>query len=191
MRQTELIAGLRSRNEEAFKVLVEKYKDTVYNLCFAYVKNASTAEDLAQEVFIEVFQHIGKFNEKSSLDTWIYRITINEALQVIRRQKAKKRWGYLTSLFGQEDKYGAYHKDEYHPGVSLENKERAHILFSQIDNLSDNQRTAFLLSKIEGKSYQEIADIMEMSISSVESLLHRAKTNLKKRLGAYYKTTLS
>ncbi|MEM6358969.1 MAG: RNA polymerase sigma factor [Bacteroidota bacterium] len=189
MEQNELIAGLKSHDEEAFKVLVEQFKDRIYNLCYSYVRNAAESEDLAQEVFIEVYNSIGRFNEKADLSTWIYRITINEALQMIRKKKAQKRFGFVFSLFGNEEKYSSLHKEEVHPGVSLENRERSRVLFSQIDKLAENQKNAFLLIKLEGKSYQEAADIMQTTVSSVESLMHRAKANLKKWLGSYYKTT--
>ena len=189
MEQNELIAGLKSHDEEAFKVLVEQFKDRIYNLCYSYVRNAAESEDLAQEVFIEVYNSIGRFNEKADLSTWIYRITINEALQMIRKKKAQKRFGFVISLFGNEEKYSSLHKEEVHPGVSLENRERSRVLFSQIDKLVENQKNAFLLIKLEGKSYQEVADIMQTTVSSVESLMHRAKANLKKWLGSYYKTT--
>ena len=189
MEQNELIAGLKSHDEEAFKVLVEQFKDRIYNLCYSYVRNAAESEDLAQEVFIEVYNSIGRFNEKADLSTWIYRITINEALQMIRKKKAQKRFGFVFSLFGNEEKYSSLHKEEVHPGVSLENRERSRVLFSQIDKLAENQKNAFLLIKLEGKSYQEVADIMQTTVSSVESLMHRAKANLKKWLGSYYKTS--
>ena len=189
MEQNELIAGLKSHDEEAFKVLVEQFKDRIYNLCYSYVRNAAESEDLAQEVFIEVYNSIGRFNEKADLSTWIYRITINEALQMIRKKKAQKRFGFVFSLFGNEEKYSSLHKEEVHPGVSLENRERSRVLFSQIDKLAENQKNAFLLIKLEGKSYQEVADIMQTTVSSVESLMHRAKANLKKWLGSYYKIT--
>lgn len=187
MNQAELISGLKKQEESAFKILVEDYKDKVFNLCFGYVRNGSEAEDLAQEVFIDVFNSVGKFNEEAELSTWIYRITINTSLQFIRKQKAQKRWGFITSLFGNEDQVGRYYREEIHPGVTLENKERSKILFSKIDLLSENQKTAFLLNKIEGKDYKEVAEIMNTTVSSVESLLHRAKSNLRKSLESYYK----
>jgi RNA polymerase sigma-70 factor (ECF subfamily) len=74
----------------------------------------------------------------------------------------------------------------HHPGVQLENKERATILFSAIDKLPENQKTAFILAKLEDLSYSEISEVMNISNSSVESLLFRAKQNLQKLLGAYY-----
>lgn len=77
-----------------------------------------------------------------------------------------------------------------HPGVSLENKERTQLLYQHIGRLSEKQRTAFILNRMEGLSYQEIAAIMEVSLSAVESLLFRAKQNLRKSLRFYYEKQL-
>ncbi|WP_255763399.1 RNA polymerase sigma factor [Fulvivirga maritima] len=95
--------------------------------------------------------------------------------------------GWLTSIFGNEEQIGSKHADFVHPGVALENKERSQILMAHIDNLSENQKVAFNLHKLEGLSYQEISQVMQLSVSSVESLLFRAKKNLQKSLGNYYK----
>ena len=190
MKDKDLIQGLKRREELAFKILVEEYKDRIYNLCFGYIRNSSEAEDLTQEVFVTIYNSMDSFNEDATLTTWVYRIAINEALQMIRRQKAKKRWGFMSSLFGMEDKLGLHHQEHIHPGVVLENKERSQVLFKEIDQLSDRQRTAFLLNKVEGKSYVEVAEIMNMSTGAVESLLFRAKANLRKQLNRYYKETV-
>ena len=85
-----------------------------------------------------------------------------------------------------EHDYAKYYKDEVHPGVKLENKERATILLTKIDQLPEKQRTVFLLHKMEAQSYQEIAQVMKTSVSAIESLMHRAKMNLRKSLSDYY-----
>jgi len=188
LEEKDIIHQLKSGNEEAFRVLVDSYKDRIYNLCYGYVRNESDAEDLVQEVFIEVYRSVNNFSENSGIGTWIYRIAVNKALEMIRKAKRKKRWGYVFSLFGKEESVGDVHKDEVHPGVMLENKERAGVLFSKIDELPEKQKTAFLLHKVEGQSYAEIAGIMHTTVSSVESLLHRAKTNLRRSLYQYYKS---
>lgn len=182
----ELLLSLKQGDEKAFKTLVDAFQHKVYNTCLGILKNEQDADDLAQEVFIEVYRSIGSFKEESGLGTWIYRIAVNKALELIRSRKRQKRFGWLTSLFGKEDLYGERHADFTHPGVQLENKERSNILFQKIDQLADNQKIAFTLHKVEGLSYSEIAEVMELSISSVESLMHRAKKNLRKSLEKYY-----
>lgn len=186
MAPQKLLHSLKQGDEQAFKILVDTYQHKVYNICIGFLKNEEDADDVSQEVFVEVFNSVGTFEEKSDLGTWVYRITVNKSLEFLRSQKRKKRFAWLTSLFGKEDIYGEQHADFLHPGVQLENKERSAILFKKIEMLVDSQKTAFVLHKIEGLSYAEIADVMEVSVSSVESLMHRAKKNLRKSLEQYY-----
>ena len=89
-------------NERAsdFKALVERYQEKVRSTCFRFVHNGEDADDLTQEVFIQVYASLPRFREDSGLSTWIYRIAVNKALDFIRRQRRKKRFGQLTSLFG-------------------------------------------------------------------------------------------
>lgn len=188
MTDVELLLLLKQGEERAFKTLVDTFQNKVYNTCLGLLKNEQDADDTAQEVFVEVYNSVHTFNEKSGLGTWMYRIAINKSLELLRSRKTQKRFAWLTSLFGKEDVYGERHADFSHPGVQLENKERSDILFSKIELLSENQKTAFVLHKLEGLSYVEIAQVMELSISSVESLIHRAKKNLRKALETYYKS---
>jgi len=181
-----LIRELKDGEEEAFKELVEKYQDKVYNTCLGFVKNTEDADDLSQEVFIEIYRSINKFREESSLSTWIYRITVNKSLELLRRMKRKKRFGFLTGSGEESVKRETRDLDFNHPGVLAENREKAEILFKAIDKLPEKQRIAFTLNKLEDLNYEQIAEVMGKSISSVESLLHRARTNLKKMLYNYY-----
>jgi RNA polymerase sigma-70 factor (ECF subfamily) len=107
-------------------------------------------------------------------------------LDHIRRKKRKKRFAYIQSLFGAGNQTIIEVPDFHHPGVTLDNKERAAVLFKAINQLPENQKIAFTLNKMEGLSYQEISDIMKTSVSSIESLMHRAKNNLKKWLANHY-----
>lgn len=178
-----LIQKLSERNEIAFKQLVNEQKDRVYNLALGIVQNQEEAEDIAQEVFIQVFESIVQFKGQSKLSTWIYRITVTHALEWLRSRKRKKRFGYMIRLF-QSDAIepGIDIPDFVHPGVQLENQEKARLLFKAIDALPENQKVAFTLHKIEDLSYEEIAAVMEVSLGAVESLIHRARVNLQKKL---------
>ena len=112
---------------------------------------------------------------------------MQKSLEMIRKKSRKKRAGNILSLFGKEHLVTTPTSAPfYHPGVKMENKERAAILFSAIARLPENQKTAFTLHKVEDLSYNEIASIMEVTLSSVESLMFRAKQNLKKLLADYY-----
>ena len=146
------------------------------------MQHQTEAEDIAQEVFIQVYRSIQNFKGESLLSTWIYRITITKSLDHLRSKKRKKRFGFLSSLFGDDNKPVYEAKDFNHPGVLQERKEDAAILFKLIDQLPENQRTAFILNKVEELSYREIAAVLDTTESAVDSLLQRAKQNLRKKI---------
>ena len=167
----------------SFLEIYEEFKGKVFNTVIGYLQNVEDAEEVTQDIFVEIHHSINSFEGKSSLSTWIYRISINKSLDFIKAKKRKKRFAFISSLFNDsgELKHDAPHF--YHPGVILENKEKSAILFSAIDSLAENQKTAFLLSKVEGLGNKEIAEVMNMNVGGVESLLSRAKDNLRKKLG--------
>lgn len=185
MNDPELLIRLQNGDQHAFKVLVETWQHMVYNTVLNIVQDVQEAEDVAQETFIQVYQSVKGFRGDSKLSTWIYRVAITKALDAERKKKAKKRSANLRSWIGfggKEEEPVLFH----HPGVDLDNKERAAILFRAMQRLPDNQRIAFTLIKAEGLSYEETAEIMHISIKAVEALMHRAKDNLKKNLQTYY-----
>ncbi len=182
MNEQELIQGLRNGDETAFKFLVDTYQDRVYNTALGIVHNAEDAEDVAQEVFIQVYRSIQNFKGESKLSTWMYRIATTRALDLLRSRKSKKRFGLLQRLFGEGNEPMYELPDFNHPGVALDRKENAARLFKAIGQLPENQRIAFTLHKMEDLSYQEISEVMQSSVPAVESLMHRAKQNLRKLL---------
>ena len=186
MDEQDIVAGLLKGDENTFKTVVNAYKKMVYNTVLAFVQNADDAEDITQDVFIKVYENIGKFKQQAKLSTWIYRISITQASDFIRYKNRKKRGGFLVSLFGNNNELVYEPADFVHPGIIAEDKERSVILFRAINELPENQKTAFLLQKIEDRSQQEISEIMQLSEGAVESLLSRAKANLKKQLSNYY-----
>ena len=182
MSEKEIIDQLRQGNEEAFKKLVTLFQEKVFNTAVNFLQNQQDAEDVAQEVFIQVYNSIGQFKENSTLSTWIYRITITKCLDHTKSKKRKKRFAFISSLFSEKNDLLHDSPDFNHPGVQLDRKEDAAILFKMVNSLPENQKTAFLLNKIEGMSYIEIADVMKLSESAVDSLLQRAKQNLRKKI---------
>ncbi len=185
--ENELITNLKQGSETAFRDIVNIYKSKVVNTCFGFVNNSADADDLAQEVFVEVFQSIHQFNQESSLSTWIYRISVNKSLDHLRKINRKKRWAQLIRLTTQSNEINdSLVMYEQTPESTFEDKERLKIVLHAIGKLPQNQKTAFTLHKYEDLSYKEISEIMHTSVSSVESLIHRAKKNLKKMLTHYY-----
>mgnify|MGYP000663438813 CR=1 FL=1 len=172
--------------DQTFEDIVYEFQDRVYNTCLGFLKNEEDARDAAQNVFIRVYRNMEKFKGESSLGTWIYRIAVNTSLEEIRKSKRKKRitnpMEIDSTLENQNFQTGYF----YHPGVELENKERSAILFQAIDQLPELQKVAFTLHKVEGLTYEEVSKVMEKSLSSIESLMHRAKLNLRSKLKEYY-----
>jgi RNA polymerase sigma-70 factor (ECF subfamily) len=186
--ESEFITGLRNHSTNAYGKLLDDFQQKVFATCMSFVPNREDAEDIAQEVFVEVFNSIGKFKGNSKLSTWIYRITTNKCLEFIRKRNTKKRFGFMQSIFGNAipmDKT-YYFTEMNHPGIILENKERSETLFCAINALPEAQKVVFTLHKVDGKSYREISDIIGKSVSSVESLMFRAKKNLQKLFGNFY-----
>ena len=145
------------------------------------VQDMSQAEDITQDVFVTVFKSIMGFNEKSALSTWIYRITVNKCLDYLRSRHARQKGGLFNVLFNKEATVQA--TDFTHPGIIAENREKAAYLFTAIKTLPENQQTAFVLVHVEELPQKEVAEIMNLSVKAVESLLQRAKGNLRKWLG--------
>lgn len=182
-----LIEQLKQGDQTAFRQIVETWQDLVYNTAIGIVQNAEDAEDVAQEVFVQVYESIDGFKGESKLSTWLYRITLSKSMDHLRRKKRKKRFAFVRSLFGENNEATIHPPDFNHPGVLMDNKETAATLFKALSQLPENQRIAFTLHKIEGLSYQEVSEVMETTVSSVESLMHRAKNNLRKNLENYYR----
>jgi RNA polymerase sigma-70 factor (ECF subfamily) len=188
LEEKDLIEKVIAGDGEAFRELYDKFSSRVYNTTLGILQNTEDAEDVTQEIFLQIHKSIEKFNRDSALATWIYRITVNKAFEFIRSKKRKKRFAIVKSIFAKEETVEPV--DFIHPGIISENIERGKILFSAIGKLSDRQKSAFILNKVEGLSYKEISEIMKLSLSSVESLIFRAKENLKKDLYKYYTENL-
>ena len=174
----KLLEAIADGDQKAFQQLYELFAEKVYNTALSYAQNEQDAEEITQDVFTSIFRNAAKFKADSTVRTWIYRITVNTSLNHIKR---KKRFSFL--------KFGALQPDQpdfEHPGVLLENRENAKALFKAIDTLPKNQKTAFILSFVEVLPRQEVADIMGISLKAVESLLQRAKKNLRDKLGNLY-----
>ena len=170
--------------EDDFADIVHERQQMVYNTALGIVQNEEDAEDITQEVFLKVYEGLKTFRQESSLSTWIYRITITTALDFEKQKKRHKRGGLMKRVFGYAEVDEK--PDFFHPGVALDKKEDAAVLFLAIKKLPEKQRTAFLLHKMEGLTNNEIATIMETTLLAVESLQVRAKNNLRKHLKDYY-----
>ncbi len=189
MTEDEIIEKLQLGSEQAFKTLVENYQKLVVNTCYGMLHDKDDAEDVAQEVFIEVFRSVQNFRADSKISTWLYRIAVNRSLNFIRDNK-KRKWfqsfedTVKSKNAGFENIVSGTSEDA---DSQIENKQRATMLHEAINSLPENQKVAFTLNKYEDLSYREISEVMNLSVSSIESLIHRAKKNLQKKLHECYK----
>lgn len=185
MDESTLINGIIAGDPTAFRLLVEQYREKVSAICYNFVLNREDARDLAQEVFIEVHASISGFRKEARLSTWIYRIAANKSINFLKKKKRSK---FIVLLDDQISSATApqFAASGSESDAGFDDKEMAAMLDKAISSLPDSQRVAFTLSKYDELPYKEIADIMELSVSSVESLIHRAKLRLQKQLSGYF-----
>jgi RNA polymerase sigma-70 factor (ECF subfamily) len=191
MHESELVDRLKKGDEAAYRLFVDSHQSSVLNCCFRVVADRVAAEDLTQEVFIEVHRSIRQFRSESKLSTWVYRIAMTKSLDHLKALRRKKRFGVLKGLLPTDpDAVSALPSDLPSPHQVLEQEERKRVLAWAIDLLPDNQRVAFTLSKYDALSCQEIADVLNTTVPAIESLIFRAKANLRNRLSTHYKDHL-
>jgi len=180
VQEKEFISQLKKGDEKAFRALVDKYGEMIFHTCYRIIREQNDAQDIAQDVFVEAYESVEKFMSQAAISTWLYRIAVNKSLNFIKKHKKRT----LTDDFAD---YNTADMTEQDASFQAENEERKVILSKAIDSLPESQKTAFVMHKIEQKSYKEIAHLTGNSLPSVESLMHRAKNNLQKRLVSYYK----
>jgi RNA polymerase sigma-70 factor (ECF subfamily) len=190
LNEQELIEQLKRGEEQAFRFVVDSWKDMVYNTSLGLVQNEMDAEDVTQEVFVKAFESIQGFKGEAKVSTWLYRITVTKSLDFLRSKKRKKRFGYVYSLFGANDELVINPADFVHPGVVNERKEAAAALFKALDSLPEQQKVAFILTRLEGLGHKEVSEVMGNTVPAVESLLQRAKLNLRDKLTAFYRKNM-
>jgi RNA polymerase sigma-70 factor, ECF subfamily len=178
---TDFLQKLQAGDKSAFNELIKLYADRVINTCYRFLLDKEDAEDISQEVFIEIFQSLKSFRGDAKLSTWIYRIAVTKSLDEIKKRNRKKRitaFGKILHL----DEVADWISGGPTPDKSLHEKERMDEVMQALNTLPENQRVAFTLSKIDGYSNKEIAEIMKTTIFAVESLVSRAKKKVSAEL---------
>ena len=168
--------------QDDFRALYHQHARTVYNLCLNYLRGREDAQEATQDVFVKVHERFTGFKGDASVSTWIYRITINTCLDRLKARKRKKR--SLLGWFSLSDEHveRAASLVFDHPGVAAEDREALERLLAVVDELPEHQKTALLLKTTEDLSMTAIAEVMGLSPKAVESLLSRARANLRQRL---------
>jgi RNA polymerase sigma-70 factor (ECF subfamily) len=183
MTESEYIEGLKRGDEKFFREFVNQYQLSLLRLCNGFLHNEEEARDIVQDVFVEVFQSIENFRGDAALITWLYRIAVNKSLNQIKKNKNKKLLTGIESVFSSHKRNMENITDESEMiDRNIEKEEQEKVIRKTIDLLPKNQRIAFIMSKYQDLSYQDISETMNISLSAVESLIHRAKLNLQKKL---------
>ena len=187
MSDKELVEQIvNNDSQRAFETLVNRYQQKVINICMGFTTSTDEAKDISQEVFIEVYLSLRKFRQESAFSTWLYRIAVNKSINATRQAKKK----LLVRLFTKDNANanellipadaGAM------PDAKMTKKEDYAALKQAIKSLPENQHIAFTLNKYQELSYKEIAEVMDISLSAVESLIFRAKISLQKKLAEHF-----
>ena len=182
--EQDLILKIINNDRNAFKELVDQNQNLVYNTCYRLLGNKDDAEDIAQEVFLQVYKSINKFRGEAKLSSWIYRIAVNRSLNYTRIYKRYKWIMNIYNIFSenQENINQIPISSSEQPDSIFEKQERQKTIQTVIKSLPEKQRIAFILHKFEGLSYLNVAEIMKCSPASATSNIHRAKLNIQKKL---------
>lgn len=165
---------------DELKRIYSEHKSLVFNLCCRYFPDKSEAEDVCHDIFVKIYNNIDSFREESKITTWIYRLAVNYCLNCIRKKKTLK-W-FSLNLYTKENECEYEIPDSKNIEEEFEKEESAALLNKALEKLPERQKTALLLNKYDELSYQDIAQVMRCSVSSVESLIFRAKQTLAKQL---------
>ncbi|MCX6285008.1 MAG: RNA polymerase sigma factor [Bacteroidetes bacterium] len=186
MTDNELMQGILKRDRQAFQFLIETYQKQVVKTAFYFTGNMEDAEDLSQDIFLEIISSAASFRYSAALSTWIYRITVNRSLNQLKRNKRREIFQRLGDVFHSGANTATRAMESGSQNTFTEDTEKRNLLNHAIGSLPENQRIAFVLSKHEGLPYKDICEIMNLSLSSVESLIHRAKLNLQQKLAVHF-----
>ena len=175
-----LIRQCLQGNTAAFGELVRRYQDRLYNTVFRLLNNAEDSQDVVQEAFLNAYQNLGSFKGDSLFFTWLYRIAMNTAISLRRKQRSTIS---LYSSRGDESAIDPPDVSEYsQPGEKLERKERERQLQDALNHLSPEHRSVLILKDIEGQKYEVIAEILDVPVGTIRSRLHRARAELRELL---------
>ena len=189
MTDNEIILQIVQGDRDLFRKLVERYQPLVFRTCMGFLHNKDDADDLTQDIFIQVYQTLSGFKGDASFSTWIYRVAVNASLNKIRKSTKGKFIQRLETLLGiDKEQESSFHlPDNENPENNLILNEHREWVQKALNSLPENQRAAIVLSKYDDLSQKEIAAIMNTTEGAVEALIQRAKANLREKLSSLKK----
>jgi RNA polymerase sigma-70 factor (ECF subfamily) len=185
MSDQELVKAIIRGENSAMRELISKYQDLVLNTCYKVLRSREDAEDIAQEVFIETYRSAAGLRYEADISHWLYRISLNKSINHIKKSQniIFRSLMQIEALFGHDEAENMPLNllSDDHPVETLESAERRETLARAVASLPAMQQKAFILHHYEDLPYKEICNVLDLSLSSVESLLFRARANLKKK----------
>ncbi len=182
--ESELISRLKQGNEEAFRILMQKYQSRLYSVAFGICLEKEESLDIVQDVFFKVYQSIHTFRGESGLYSWLRRITINRSLNW--RRSWKRRFGWSHQSFEEAEPDNAYAQDhKINPAEVYERKKLGDVFQDRLKMLPEDARIVFVLKEVEGLSYNEISSVLKIKRGTVSSRLFYARQRLKSSLQEY------
>jgi RNA polymerase sigma-70 factor, ECF subfamily len=186
--EAALVAAARAGVGFAFEELVNRSEQKIYRLCFRFTRCREDAEDLVQETFLKAFRHLGEFRMESRFRTWLVRIAVNEGLMKLRKDRSDWSVPVPESVNGEgrwlEREFADAHPD---PERLVEQAEMQLVLGRALEALPSNHRVVFLLREVEGRSVQEVAQLLNITLTTAKSRIHRARRRLRKHLTPVFK----
>ena len=176
----ELVERVRAGDEEAFRLIFDRYSRPVLGFIFDMVGDRSLAEDLAQETFVRAFRGLGTLREEAKLSTWLFGIARNCALEQLR---SRRRDAGNVEIDGEPA--FELHDHGRTPSGQLLDKELSGVIQTALSKLDEDKRTVFTLKVLQQRSYEEIAEITGFSVGKLKTDLHRARAEMRKRIGPY------
>jgi RNA polymerase sigma-70 factor (ECF subfamily) len=179
----ELLTAVKAGDATAYRGIVEKYQGRVYSMVYGMVRNREDARDITQDAFVKAYNNLEGFRLESSFYTWLYRIAMNLAIDFIRKRTRQGTTSYDEAIATRDEDGGIadlHHEDD--PRRTLERKRLHKRIMDAVDELPADQKQAILLRELEGLSYKEISDVMEIPEGTVMSRLFYARKKLQKVL---------
>jgi RNA polymerase sigma-70 factor (ECF subfamily) len=186
------LEALQNGNQAEFARVVEAYSGYIYRLAMKMLQNPQDAEDVLQETFIKAFKAFPKFDGRSKISTWLYRIATNEALMFLRKKRPEPVSVEMPNQEDSEEDLKPLQIVDWCclPEAELMSDEARHYLDESVERLPESLRMAFILRDIERLSTKETAEILDISETAVKTRLHRARLQLRELLTSYYKERL-
>ncbi len=185
-----LMLRVKRGDRDAFAALVEKYRQPLFNFIFRTLRDETETEDVAQNVFLQVYKSRDRYQRTAKFSTWLFTIARNLCLNEIRRRTRHPADSLDETHADNEDQPTRQYVDKsiFLPLENVLHGELAHKVEEALADLPENQRTAILLCRQDELSYEEIAEVLGCSLSATKSLIHRGRETLKDKLKPYLQT---